>query len=438
MKLKFWKKSLPQREAVHAVEFEWPVQINQSIRLLLGMYVHRDIPPFSDWKPTDVELDHQVESVAQIAANGYQLWVWFLMIRQKFGVASSEMARTAYCIHADELDKGLSDIFETLLAAVDRAISVYEATPEEKLRINPDGQSAELMPEYFIALEFLCNGADSPFFGQNAQDIQDEDWKVTRCVQYATKNAYPLFSKMIDALSDFDANSLDWKWRAQPGAFERHLQRRYENVLFAPYRRVVLGSEVLAARMKDDARIQRCASELSSISQQFYGQGDFPPDWHHFLNGTRERLDALYERLLCVGGDTSVLRQTIANLRVKVMELWRTMLQNDSDGLETLERAEMMQAGRHSTLFASDWMCQQREIEGEPAIPVDELVQALLTETPDEIAKTVYAYSMEPSLHESLEKMRDAARQLVADVRASGNQVPGIKDKLRALTGSES
>jgi hypothetical protein len=131
------------------------------------------------------------------------------------------------------------------------------------------------------------------------------------------------------------------------------------------------------------------------------------------------------------GGENELLGGAIAELRSKVMDVWRSALHNNARHLATLEQAESVQRERRTALFATDWMCQLRSHSS--PIPPQEVVAALLSDSPTEIERAVVALQAEPQLHSTLENCRSYAQRLVAEVRAGGHSLPDIDDKLRIL-----
>jgi hypothetical protein len=135
------------------------------------------------------------------------------------------------------------------------------------------------------------------------------------------------------------------------------------------------------------------------------------------------------------GGENGSLGGAIAELRGKVMTVWRSVRQNNAQHLAKLEKADALQRERHAALYATDWMRQLRS-HASP-IPPQEVVAALLSDTPAEIETAVAALQAEPHLHSTLENCRSYAHRLVAEVRAGGHALPDMNEKLRILEVSQ-
>ncbi|MGA7817583.1 tryptophan leader peptide [Caballeronia sp.] len=428
MDWKFWNKASTPAPGTS----EWPTDTYEALRRLLGMLMRADTPPFSSWNAPGVVFAPNVENPAQSATKGYQLALWFWVFAEKHGVVAARMARDTFCLLADEVQPSTGDVLDNLIELENRLIQSFDATPIEQRSFVQSGQAVELPMEFFLATGFLLQAPDSPYYGRSSVDFEGNDIKLASCLRSATEQALPLFKPMVQAIEGFDARALPrWKWSASPGAMERHLQRRYNNPLFPLHRQVVTSSDVYEARVADYQALADIRVELAELAREFYGLTELPVDWHPLLNGLRERLDKLEEYRLMAGGENESLGGAIAELRDKVMEIWRSALHNNAHQLATLEEAETVQRERRAALYATDWMRQLRS-HASP-IPPQEVVAALLSDTPTEIERAVAALQAESQLHSTLENCRSYAHRLVAEVRAAGHTLPDIDEKLRIL-----
>jgi hypothetical protein len=396
------------------------------------MLMRADTPPFSGSSAPDVVFAPDVENVARSATKGYQLALWFWVFAEKHGVVAARMARDTFCLLADEAQSSAGDALDQLIALVNRLMQSYDATPRERRSFVQGDEPVEIPVEFFLATGFLLQAPDSPYHRRPGVDFEGNDIKLAACLHGATEQALPLFKSMVQAIEGFDARTFPrWKWSAVPGAMERHLQRRYNNPLFPLHRQVVTSQDVYEARVADYEVLANIRNELAEITWEFYGLTELPADWHPLLNGLRERLDKLEDHRLMAGGENESLGGAIAELRGKVMEVWRSTLGNNTRHLAALDEAESVQRERHATLYATDWMRQLRS-HASP-IPPQEVVAALLSDTPGEIRTAVAALQAEPQLHSTLENCRSYAYKLVTEVREGGHILPDIEEKLRTL-----
>ncbi len=428
MDWKFWNKATTPAPGMS----EWPTDTYEAVRLLLGMLMRADTPPFSSWNAPGVEFAPNLENPAQSATKGYQLALWFWVFAEKHGVVAARMARDTFCLLANEAQPSTGDVLDNLIELENRLFQSFDATPIEQRSFMQSGQAVELPMEFFLATGFLLQATDSPYHGRSGVDFEGNDIKLANCLRRATEQALPLFKPMVQAIESFDARALPrWKWSASPGAMERHVQRRYNNPLFPLHRQVVTSNDVYEARVADYQALADIRKELAELAREFYGLTELPADWHPLLNGLRERLDKLEDYRLMAGGENESLGRAIAELRDKVMEIWRSALHNNAHQLATLEEAETVLRERRAVLFATDWMRQLRS-HASP-IPPQEVVAALLSDTPTEIERAVAALQAEPQLHSTLDNCRSYAHRLVAEVRAAGHTLPDIDEKLRIL-----
>jgi hypothetical protein len=425
---KFWNKTSSPTPA----ESERPTDTHEASGHLLGMLMRADAPPFSNWKAQDVVFAPNVENTAQSATKGYLLALWFWVFAEKHGVVAARMARDTFCLLAEDAQPSTGEVLDNLIELENRLIQSFDATPIEQRSFVQNGQTVALPMEFFLATGFLLQSPDSPYYARPGVDFEGNDIKLAGCLRSATEQALPIFKPMVQAIQGFDARTLPrWKWSAAPGAKERHLQRRYSNPLFPLHRQVVTSSDVYEARVADHQALANIRNELAELAREFYGLTELPADWHPLLNGLRERLDQLEDHRLMAGGENELLGGAIAELRSKVMDVWRSALHNNARHLATLEQAESVQRERRTALFATDWMCQLRSHSS--PIPPQEVVAALLSDSPTEIERAVVALQAEPQLHSTLENCRSYAQRLVAEVRAGGHSLPDIDDKLRIL-----
>ena len=431
MDWKFWNKSAaPSRGATEAAPDTF-----EAVRHLLGMLMRADSPPFSNWDAAGIVFAPEVENTAQSATKGYALALWFWLFAEKHGVVAARMARDTFCLLADEAQPSTGEVLDNLIELENRLIQSFDATPAEQRSFILGGRPLELPMEFILATGFLLQSPDSPYYSRTGEDLEGNDIRVAACLRNATEHAMPLFRERVRGLPEFNAHALPlWKWSATPGAIERHLMRRYNNPLFPLHRQVVTSKDVYDARVADHQTLAELRRELTELTGEFYAHTELPADWQPFLNGFRERFDALEDRRLLTDGESAVLGAAIAEMRRNVMTLWRSALQNSKHTLSSVETADKLEQQRRATLHATDWLRQLRSHSS--PIPPQEVAAALLSDTPAEIETAVHALRHEPELHGTLENCRSHAHRLVAEVRAGGHPLPGIDEKLRLLEDS--
>lgn len=430
MDWKFWK---PEKHPGEPTA-NWPVDTHAALRHLLDLYERADALPFSSWAPPGIEFSSDVRGVAQAGARGYQLALWFWLFAEKHGALAARMARDSYCLLADAAHPGNGDSVDQLLDLENRLAHAFETISAEQRTFEQEGLTVQLPMEFFLASAYFQLAPNSPYAGEQASDMQGDDYKLAACFRHATVQALSVFRPMIEAV-EFNAASLpNWKWSVQAGASERHLRRRHDNPLFPLHRQMVTANDVHEARVADNRSIRDIKQDLSDLAREFYSANDLPLNWRSYLEGLRERLDSLEERRLTAGGASSDVGHAIAEVRRDVLGAWRGAIQKNRQSLTALDQEEVRKAERRAMLVESDWTAQL--FSQGSSIPSDEIVPALLSEPPVEFERAVTCMQTDPRLHETLANCRLSAHRLVESLRAAGHDVSDVSEKLRILGGA--
>ncbi len=429
MDWRFWKTEKRPEEARN-----WPTDTHESLRQLLGMYQGAGTPPFARWAAPGIAFAPEVEATAQNGVKGYQLALWFWLFAEKHGTIAARMTRESFCLLADAAQPSSGDAIDELLDFENRLAHSVEAISGEQRTFRQEGLSVELPMEFFLATGALRLRPDSPYAGNADVPLQGNDYKLADCFRHATEEALAVFRPMIEAV-EFDAKSLpNWKWSSRPGAAERHLQRRHSNPLFPLHRQMVTAHDVHEARLADNQALQDIRNELNEVSRAFFEKPALPLNWQPYLENYLDHLDRLDERRLVAAGQNASLGDAIAALRADVLATWRAEIQKNRHSLATLDQDEARKAQRRALLFGCDWTAQL--LSHGSLIPPEEVVPALLSESPAELEKAVTGLQAEPRLHETLAHCRAVAHRLVSELRAAGHNFPDMTDKLRILDGT--
>ncbi|MGF6931194.1 hypothetical protein OKW41_000333 [Paraburkholderia sp. UCT70] len=262
------------------------------------------------------------------------------------------------------------------------------------------------------------------------------DDKLADCFRHAIEEALAMARPMIDAV-EFDAKSLpNWKWSTHPGAAERHLQRRHSKPLFPLHRQMVTTHDVFESRLADARALHEISNELGDVSNSFFQTAELPLNWQSFLEGYRDYVDRLEEEwCLAAGGHKAALCEAIARLRNDILTTWRTSLHKNRHSLAALDQEEAHRSERRALLYGCDWTAQL--LSNGSLIPPEEVVPALLSESPSNLEKVVVAVQAEPRLHETtLSRCRATAHRLVTESSVGGNNIPDMGNELRILLGA--
>jgi hypothetical protein len=429
MNWRFWKTDRHQDEAPG-----WPANTYESLQQLLGMYTGADTAPFSRWTAPGITFSPEIAPLARNGVRGYQLALWFWLFAEKHGSLAARMTRESFCLLADSAQPASGDMIDALLELENRLAHSVETISSEKRTFDQNGLAVELPTEFFLATGLLRFAPDSPYAGAEAESLEGNDYKLADCFRHATREALEVFRPMIHAV-EFDAKYLpSWKWSVRPGAVERHLQRRYSNPLFPLHRQLVTAHDVHEARVADSQALRDIRVELNRLGHAFFEKPELPLNWQSYLIDYRDHVDRLDERRLVAGGENASLGDAIAEMRVAILNAWRSAISNNRSSLAALEQEETQRVERRALLYGCDWTAQM--LSHGPLIPPDEVVPALLSESPAQVEKAVTGMQTEPRLHETLAHCRAAAHRLVSDLRAAGHPIPDIGDKLRMLDGT--
>ncbi|PRY06661.1 tryptophan leader peptide [Paraburkholderia sp. BL25I1N1] len=412
----------------------WPSDTNQSIKQLLGMYLSSDAAPFAGWAAPGITFTPDVEPVLRNGVRGYQLALWFWLFAEKHGTIAARMVRESFCLFAEEAQPSSGERIDALLDFENRLAHSIEGISSGERTFRLESLPVELPMEFFLATGFLRLAPESPYAGENeSASLQGNDYKLADCFRHTTEEALAVFRAMIDKV-EFDAKSLsNWKWSAHPGAAERHLQRRHGNPLFPLHRQMVTAHDVYEARLADTQALHEISNELGELNHSFAQTTELPLNWQSFLDGYRDYVDRLDERRLAAGGQNAPLGDAIARLRTDILTTWRTSLHRSRHSLAALDQEEAQRAERRALLYGCDWTAQL--LSNGSLIPPEEVVPALLSESPSELEKVVTALQAEPRLHDTLVHCRATAHRLDNEARSGGRNIPDIAGKLRILDG---
>jgi hypothetical protein len=218
-----------------------------------------------------------------------------------------------------------------------------------------------------------------------------------------------------------DGAQREWAWKAEPGAHERQLQRRCNNLLFPAARRVVTGADVDDARRKDAAELKDLMQKVGAINLP----EDFPNNWNECLSNIREEIDGLKKRTRQIGGDTTKLMDHLNATRSDMMNIWRECMKNNPEGLRLFEIAEA-KATEYDQESRGDF--GEQLLRDDPCIPAGELAPSLLCED----SRTVAAFWA--ILPDANKKIFD---KLVADcihaATAEGFEIGTVREQLLAM-----
>jgi hypothetical protein len=422
MKWKFWEKPQPAPPAVPA----WPTDAYQSVKYLFGFYSMTDSMPFREWKSPLVDVSPALGDTVNIAVRALQTRFYFWLLERHIGILETEIAKDGFLGLLTQLSEGGTDndlgrMTRFLLSMIDDALKTAEREGEKIIKTATG--DVVVPPEYFMALHVLMRMPDSPYYNSETNpDFKSDDWALTECLVHGKDAAKTFFTPMVEAITGFDVNQFpEWTWREKPGAHERHLQRRYKNLLFPAARRVVTTADVLDARRKDAAEYKALVDKIGAIEMP----ETLPRNWNGYLDNIREQIDELKARSRQIGGDTTKITDHLNRTRRDFGNVWRECMKNNPEGLRLYEIAEAS-ALKYDEDFRGDFGNQL--LRDDPCIPAGEVVPSLLCED----SKTVASF---------WEKMPEANRatidrsiaDCIHDATTEGFQIGAVREQLLAM-----
>ena len=406
---------------------EWPTDAYESVRAFCYFFSKQyESLPFREWKPPEVNVSPAIEGVARSAVCGLQCRIYFYLLEQHIGKFEAEIARDGFLGLLTQLSgEGADDLGQMtrhLLRLVDDAANTAESQGDKAVP-TPTGD-VKVPPEYFMALHFLVRMSDSPYYNKfdGNTEFKGAEWAVAQCLEHGKGAAVTFFGPMVKAITSFDVNQFsEWAWRDKPGAHERHLQRRYKNLLFPTARRVVTTAEVLAARRNDAAEYKELVDKVRAIAMP----EELPSNWNEYLNNIREQIDELKDRARQIGGDTSRVMDALNSTRADFGNVWRECMKHNPEALRLYEVAEAA-ARERDEAFKGDFGNQL--LRDDPCFPSGEVVPSLLCEDPKTVA-AVWGMLPEPNRASMDRGIADCIHNAIAE----GFEIGAVREQLLAI-----
>jgi hypothetical protein len=186
---------------------------------------------------------------------------------------------------------------------------------------------------------------------------------------------YRLFKRKILGWKE---SKLMFQWRKHPGCFERHLQRRYNNVLFPFHRRNITNEDVEQARKKDDYYESMFYNKYAVVLAWIKNpdKENSPVDT---VSDFYRNMESLIDEAYSIGGDHSkeinVLQEIANNLREALSKKMPNVK----------EYFEVYSAGRKLQRIG---YLRQLNREDSPILNEDD-IPSLLSEDGDTIERTI-------------------------------------------------
>jgi hypothetical protein len=218
-------------------------------------------PPFNAARPEAGEIPEDLEEVVETAALVYQLSMYLYIVDRKFGLTLSEKIR-ANVLLLSAFDPGLESQIPRFLDLITRAEHACA------LRRGA-GQSDDILVKLcstlavFTLIECGCSE-------ERQESLHASVGARLGAAYIAAKR---VLAPEVEAMNGV---SKDFQWSAQPGPFERQLQRQQGNPLFPAPARLISTYQVSAARLED---LKQAADFLKSYKPLAQQVMSLPRQW---------------------------------------------------------------------------------------------------------------------------------------------------------------
>jgi hypothetical protein len=392
------------------------------------------------------QLPVECRAILKAVTAAFQLLVYLRIVEGKFGHEVARIVREYLLVVSDRAPEFQ---FSMLLGKVEDVMR-GEGRFGGWLRGDPIARSAATaalvtIPEspYFCSVEKNTSTAHEP--GPPPEEVIGA---LTDLVLQAICDANRVFAPIVSALT-LEPESIQGlrgnndsggsactiregiQWSRSPGRFERYLQIRYNNPLFAPARRRVESPELLTARRRDSeerdgfqAKVKAYLDELISVFHPA------EPASYAQCNDYRVRLEALIQR-------ASELGPSVGQDRTALWGLWGNMTRDiekgvsqwgvDSDKALVAARAAHRLSEERLVRFG-DFAVAQLVSEGGPVLQ-EEWVPFILSHDADTILRFMSFYGPEARA-----EFRSHAQVLFQRAQVEGFEIVGADGKLNVIS----
>ncbi len=392
-----------------------------------------------DWKPNSINISQELHDTAWYASLVYSFYIYFLLIRNKFGKEISSVAKQ----HLNNFLDGKGDAGKYLQAVIGIVdfISEHHESPEINLLVEDSPE------EYKTACHFLITFPQSPYYlpDEKRRHItygeMDEHCGVNaittimQCFSNAKKQSIAIFKPIIEkiTLKPESINGLkifeEIAWSSNPGCFEKHLFRKVANPDLFPNSKKISQSEADRARKQDDDDINEFNNQLK-IFQGFFSS----PNWADDVNELKDKLDKLIRRSREIGGKALDMGNSLKQFNEKIIETEQNESaenknQYDEETRKKLEELHAMNEFVNNAMndFYTPFIMQIHRIDS--PIKDEEFAASVLAED----IETIRIFSR-LSIRDNREiSFKVTANKLVNNIKQKGISVPLLEEKINII-----
>jgi hypothetical protein len=216
-----------------------------------------------------------------------------------------------------------------------------------------------------------------------------------------------------------------------PGAYERHLQRKYRNTLFPASQQNFLEAEIEQARQRDQQDLQAFMEAFQETVKQAAA-----------LNGSvdsevvldlKEKLERLYVSSSSLAGDLSTYQDALLKL---IRVCMQTIRRGASDDLVALRKLDEEEQARTVYFAMLESALVPELMRGDEIIQVDELVPTVLSLTTNQLTTVLELFEPE-YLQQLVVQSREFVRSLPAEVRDQTDVTEKLSIMEKVLTDAQ-
>lgn len=213
------------------------------------------------------------------------------------------------------------------------------------------------------------------------------------------------------------------RFSAQPGAYERHLQRKAGNPLFSPADSHLLQAEIDQARTRDQQDLHAFVEAFQETVKQAAALGGSVDS--EVVLKLREDLENLYVSGSSLAGDLQQFQQALRKLIQLCMQSIRSGATDDPQALKKLQDEE---AARQLYFDLLDTPLVADLVRNDELIQPHELVPSLLSEEVATLERVLQLFDAE-----QLDALRQQADAFVSALEDDVRTVSQADEKLAAI-----
>lgn len=176
-----------------------------------------------------------------------------------------------------------------------------------------------------------------------------------------------------------------------PGAFERHLIRRNDNILFADRKTVVTSDTLMEVQKKDHDILQQFMLDFRETMTRAVSFK--PNEDSEVILEVKDKLDKLYATSVSVADDQTRVRESIKKLLMVIMQSVRKGAGDDAHALQELDQEEGAREANFEFLGSK---LVADILDPESPIGNDDLLPTLLSEeSKDDLALACQLFDLE-------------------------------------------